>query len=122
MNSKTVVVVGASTKPDRYSNKAVRMLREYGYRVIPVHPVHKEIEGIPAVGSLELINEPVDTVSVYVGPARGAQLVPSFLTLHPRRVILNPGAESEELAHALLEQGIEVEYACTLVLLRTGSF
>jgi hypothetical protein len=98
------------------------MLREYGYRVIPVHPVQEEIEGIPAVASLELIHEPVDTVSVYVGPARGAQLAPGFLALHPRRVILNPGAESEELERALLEDGIEVECACTLVLLRTGSF
>jgi predicted CoA-binding protein len=98
------------------------MLREYGHRVIPVHPVHKEIEGIPATGSLELITEPVDTVSVYVSPARGTQLIPSFLTLHPRRVILNPGAESEELEHVLQERGIEVQRACTLVLLRAGSF
>lgn len=122
MISKTVVVLGASAEADSYSNKAFRMLREYGYSVIPVHPVHREIEGIPAIASLDLITEPVDTVSVYVGPARGAQLTRSFLALKPRRVILNPGAEARELESALLDHGIEVECACTLVLLRAGLF
>ena len=37
-------------------------------------------------------------------------------------VIFNPGAENKELKRALERDGIEVEEACTLVLLNTGQF
>ena len=43
---ETVAVVGASPKPDRYSNKAVNLLKVNGYNVIPVHPAVKEVNGI----------------------------------------------------------------------------
>ena len=33
-----VAVLGASRKPARYSNQAVRLLKTSGYRVIPIHP------------------------------------------------------------------------------------
>ena len=61
---KTTVVLGASVKPERYSNKALRMLREHGHTVIPVHPLHKEIEGIKAVPALSEIIGEIDTVTV----------------------------------------------------------
>ena len=47
-----VVVLGASPKPERYSNQAVCLLREMGYRVIPVHPRESHIEGIATVTNL----------------------------------------------------------------------
>ena len=43
---KRVVVMGASAKPDRYSNQAVRLLLENGHEVIPVHPKLDEVEGL----------------------------------------------------------------------------
>lgn len=41
-----VAVLGASTKPERYSNIAVYSLLEHGHEVIPVNPAHTEINGI----------------------------------------------------------------------------
>jgi predicted CoA-binding protein len=35
---KTIVILGASDNPDRYSNKAFRLLRERRYHVVPVNP------------------------------------------------------------------------------------
>lgn len=43
---ENVVVIGASAKPERYSNKAIRMLIEYGHTPIPVAPREEEIEGL----------------------------------------------------------------------------
>ena len=42
---ENVVVIGASPKQDRYSNKAIRMLTQYQHNPIPVAPGHREIEG-----------------------------------------------------------------------------
>ncbi|MFN8392522.1 MAG: CoA-binding protein [Bdellovibrionota bacterium] len=119
---KVTVVVGASPKPERYSNKAVRSLRAHGHRVIPVHPVHSAIEGLNTVARLDQIQVPIDTVTLYVSPDTGEKLVDDLVRLAPRRVIMNPGAESEKLELALSAAGIEVERACTLVLLSTGAY
>lgn len=119
--SETVAVVGASPNPERYSNQAIRLLHQHGHRVIPVNPAQSEIEGLKVAASLNDI-EHVDTVTMYVGPKHSGAFLPGLLALKPRRVIFNPGAENDELEQALSDAGIEVEEACTLVLLRTGQF
>ena len=119
---QTVVVLGASPKPERYSNKAVRLLLEHGHLVIPVHPAITEIESTPVVHALEHIEGPVDTLTVYLSPSISAPLQSDVLNLKPKRVIFNPGAENPELKQALERAGIAVEEACTLVLLNTEQF
>lgn len=120
--SQIVAVLGASHKPERYSNQAVRMLKEYGHEVIPVTPGRKEIEGLPVISDLQGINGPVDTLTVYVGPQRSGQMLDAIVGLKPGRVILNPGTESPELEQTLDQAGIPWMHACTLVMLRTKQF
>ncbi|MCA9783166.1 MAG: CoA-binding protein [Candidatus Delongbacteria bacterium] len=118
----TVVVLGASDKPERYSNRAVRMLLEHGHVVIPVHPSLQTVEGLTVVPSLARVPRPVDTLTVYVSPTIGATLEGPILALAPRRVIFNPGSEAPSLVPALEAAGIEVVQNCTLVMLGLGSF
>lgn len=117
-----VVVLGASPKSSRYSNRAVRMLKAHGYPVIPVHPRVAEIEGLPVAPGLETVVGPVHTLTLYVGPQRSRRLIQGIVDLAPGRVILNPGTESDELESALGEAGIGHLHACTLVMLSTGQF
>ena len=121
-DNETVVVLGASPKPERYSNQAVRTLVEHGHQVIPVHPMLKKIAGIPAVPSLTHIDGAVNTLTLYVGPKRGKELLQEMIDLQPDRVIMNPGTESDEIEDHLAGKGIAVLRACTLVMLRTGQF
>jgi predicted CoA-binding protein len=122
MAEKTVAVLGASNNPDRYSNKAVKLLLEHKYNVIPVNPKLDFIEGIKVVKTLGDIKKPVYTLSLYIGPERITPLIPDILNLKPQRVILNPGTESAELTNALKKANIAYLEACTLVLLNTGQF
>jgi len=119
---KSVVVIGASPKPERYSNMACRLLLKEGHVVLPVNPAFELIEGIPTKRRVEDITEDVDTVTMYVNADRSAQLAEAILALNPRRVIFNPGSESRDLAQVLSSRGVEVLEACTLVMLRTGQF
>ena len=119
---RNVAVLGASPKPERYSNKAIRLLASFDYRPIPVNPVYAEVEGMACFPSLAEIGEPVHTITLYVGPARSAPLIDEILAANPQRIIMNPGAENEDLAAAASGAGIEVVEGCTLVMLRTGLF
>jgi predicted CoA-binding protein len=121
-NNHTVVVVGASHKPERYSNRAVKMLKERNYHVIPIHPKLDRIEDIPVCHALDEIRERVDTLTLYIGPERLQPLMDKIVTLKPGRVIFNPGTEKAELQHRLDEAGIPWLAACTLVMLQTGQF
>ena len=117
-----VVVIGASHKPDRYSYKAIQALLNYGHEVIPVNPALKEVLGLQVVNSIADIKGSVDTVTLYVGPERLAQTADEIAALKPKRIIANPGAESEIMEKAAKKNGIDYEEACTLVLLSTGQF
>jgi len=117
-----VAVLGASNKPDRYSYKAVMLLRAKGHVPFPVHPSLPAVEDIPVHASLTAIPAEVDTLSVYLSAANQRAIEGEMLSSSARRVIFNPGAENPELAQALTRAGKEVVNACTLVMLSTGQF
>lgn len=117
-----VAVLGASPKEDRYSLKAMRLLKEHGHRPIPIHPAGHTVDGVTGLRSLSEIEQPVDTLTVYVNSKISNSQKDEILELNPRRVIFNPGAENEELAETLKNSGIEIVNACTLVMLTTGAF
>lgn len=121
-HERNVAVLGASSNPIRYSFRAVQMLAEKGYNVYPVHPSAKDVDGIACYPSLGDIRDPIDTITVYLSPPRSTPVVDDIVRAAPRRVILNPGAENDELQRKCEEAGIQVQRACTLVMLHTGQF
>lgn len=67
---ENVIVVGASSNEERYSNKAMKMLSDYRHTPIPVAPKDAEILGRTVYASVAAVPGPVDTVTLYVGPQR----------------------------------------------------
>ncbi|MEW6515520.1 MAG: ARMT1-like domain-containing protein [candidate division FCPU426 bacterium] len=118
----TVAVLGASAKPERTSHQAVLLLSQMGFDVFPVHPAISRIAGLTVYQCLSDIEAGLDTITVYLSPERSSALQMELLCARPRRVVFNPGAENPVLAKTLLDAGIEVLNACTLVLLQTGRF
>ena len=121
MSAETVAILGASDNPERYAFQALRLLRDHGHTVVPVHPALESVDGIPAVNSLSGVPA-ADTLTLYVGAARLPALTEEIVRLRPGRVIFNPGTESPEVQTALDAAGIPWIEACTLVMLRTGQF
>jgi len=117
-----VAVLGASNKPDRYSFKAVMLLKEKGHTPYPIHPILQAIDGIPVFASLRQVPVSLDVVTLHLGPANQVNVAEDIVQSQPRRVIFNPGAENPHLYERLQAAGIEAMNACTLVLLKTGQF
>ncbi|MES2617800.1 MAG: CoA-binding protein [Bacteroidota bacterium] len=117
------LVIGASEKRERYANMAVRSLVNHGRPVVALGSKPGQIENIPIVKSFgELPDVKIHTVSLYLNAMRQAAIYSSILALQPERVIFNPGTENPEFEDILIEKGIAIEEACTLVLLNTGQF
>jgi uncharacterized protein len=117
-----VVLIGASNKPDRYSYMALKRLLDAGYDVFPVHKIHKNIDGIKVYSSIKDIKVPIDTVTLYINSVVSSSMSDDIISANPRRIIFNPGAENHELQELAQSKGIETVFACTLVMLSTGSF
>ncbi len=119
---KIVAIIGASDKPERYANMAMHALKERGYDVVLVNPFKSQIEGQKCFKSVDEYDGEIDTVTLYVNPARFHDHVKDVIKAFPRRVIMNPGTEDEQHEKVLTDSGIKVERACTLVLLSQNLF
>jgi hypothetical protein len=70
-----------------------------------------------------LVFKEVDTITLYINPLHQKGYYDYILkTIKPRRIIFNPGTENRELERMAQANGIEVEEACTLVMLSTGQY
>ncbi|MCC6583456.1 MAG: CoA-binding protein [Chitinophagales bacterium] len=120
MNKKTVVI-GASAKQDRYSNRAVRMLQKNNHEVLALGFENAAIDNIPIETAWKNYDN-VDTVTLYINPQRQKEYYKYILDLKPKRIIFNPGTENHELEQLAFDNNIQPLEACTLVLLSTGQY
>ena len=115
------LVLGASTDPSRYANKAIQLLRAHHHEVIAVGKDEGHVADVNIIHEFP-VNEKVDTLTLYLNPERQKLYYNKILNLKPRRIIFNPGTENNELSQLAAQNGIATEDACTLVLLNTGQY
>jgi len=120
MNKKTLVL-GASTKPERYSNMAIRKLRNYKHDTV-AFGLREGLEHGVTIDTELIQYEAIDTVTLYLNPKRQEQYYNYIVSLKPNRVIFNPGTENPEFYKILEKNNIAFEVACTLVLLSTNQY
>ena len=121
MKNKKTLVLGATTKPDRYAFKAITMLVVKGHSVIAFGSNMGEVAGI-AIRTKNIPLKNIDTVTLYLNPVRQREYYNYIIETKPKRVIFNPGTENPEFYQLLQGNGIKVEVACTLVLLATNQY
>ncbi|AGA79231.1 CoA-binding protein [Echinicola vietnamensis] len=120
---KKTVIIGATSNPQKYAFLAAEMLQEHGQPFVPL-----SIHGGEVLGEniLDLKEKPavpdVHTVTLYINSSHQPEWENYLISLQPKRVIFNPGAENQSFKERLEAEGIEAVEACTLVMLRTGQF
>jgi len=118
---KATLVIGASDHPYRYAYRAVVQLNAYGHRVYAFGIDSGKIENT----EIETQWNPeweVDTVTLYINPTHQPEYYDKIVALKPKRVIFNPGTENSEFVKILMENNIEHEFGCTLVMLSIGEY
>jgi predicted CoA-binding protein len=119
--SKKTLVIGASENPERFAYKAVKSLLGKGYEVVAEGLRLGKIDSV-FISNEKKFYEDIDTITLYVGPKNQASWYEYIVSLNPKRIILNPGTESEELKTLAKENNIQIEEACTLVMLSIGNY
>jgi predicted CoA-binding protein len=119
------IVLGASPNSERYAYEAVHRLVANGHEVIPIGVR----QGKTATG-LDIINgkpeiKDVHTITLYISPDIQEDYYDYILnTLKPKRIIFNPGTENPAFGKLIKQAAypIEIEVACTLVMLSIGNY
>ena len=121
MAIKKTLVIGASTNPARYSYLAMEKLKRYGHPIVAVGRNAESINGTDILPGMPTLDG-IDTVTLYINPEVQKAYTDWIISLHPKRIIFNPGTENDELEQLAKSNGINTLEACTLVLLGTGQY
>ncbi|MDD3722152.1 MAG: CoA-binding protein, partial [Lutibacter sp.] len=93
---KKTLVIGASTNPNRYSYRAIQQLVAKGHSVIGIGKKEGEVNGVEITAN-KILYKDVDTVTLYLNKKNQQEFYNYIISLNPKRVLFNPGAENEEL-------------------------
>jgi predicted CoA-binding protein len=99
----------------------VNKLRKFGNDVVAIGRKKTKVADVN-IDTEKKEFENVDTVTLYLKPENQKEYYDYILSLHPKRIIFNPGAENQELFDIANSNNIKPLEACTLVLLGTNQF
>ncbi|MFB0919347.1 MAG: CoA-binding protein [Oscillospiraceae bacterium] len=105
MQQKVFAVVGDTLTEEKYACKIKNRLIENGYTV---YGVGKELVSLNEVG------ENVDIIDLCINPVKGLALIKEYEKPF-KCVVIQPGAESNELISYLSESGLPYIEGCLLV-------
>ena len=118
---KNTLVIGASTKKERYSYRVIEKLIDKNYKVYALGNKKGLIDDVIIYSNFKEFDN-IHTVTLYVSRKIQESYYDYILKLNPQRVIFNPGTENVHFAYILTKNFIKWENSCTLVLLSTNQY
>ena len=109
------VVIGDVSNKEKYAYKILEKFKEKGYTVVGVHP--KGGEGV--YKSLKEVPFKINAIDLCINSKLGIEYLREANELGIRNVLIQPGAESEEILIYCKENNINAIENCALVQLRS---
>jgi predicted CoA-binding protein len=106
--SKTIAVVGLSTRHHRPSYGVAEYLKGAGYKIIPVNPECGEVLGEKCYARLADIPDRVDIVDIFRRPEFVPEIVEGAITIGARCVWMQEGVIHAEAAERARQAGLLV--------------
>ena len=108
--TRTIALIGASDRPDRPSYNVMRVLQEWGYRVLPVNPqiTGEHVHGEYVWRELSQIGEPIDMVDIFRRPMAAGEAVDEAIAAGAKSVWLQIGVINVEAAARAEAAGLKV--------------
>ena len=112
LNFKNWVVVGDVLNSDKYAFRILSSLKDAGFNVVGVNPkdntgeVYKTIKEVP-------FN--IEVVDLCINPIKGLAILKDVQLMSLNKVLIQPGAESEDIISYFTENNIVAIEGCALV-------
>ena len=106
--SRTVAVVGLSSRHHRPSYGVTEYMKSAGYRIIPVNPRESEVLGEKSYARLEDIPEKVDIVNVFRRSEFVPEIADSAIRIGARAIWMQEGVIHHEAAERARRAGLLV--------------
>lgn len=107
-SSKTIAVVGLSSKRYRPSYGVTEYMQRNGYRIIPVNPLEREVLGEKAYAKLDDVREPVDIVDIFRRSEFVPEIVEAAIRIGAKCVWMQEDVVHEEAAARAQAAGLTV--------------
>jgi len=107
-NSRTIAVVGLSSRQHRPSFGVSQYMQSAGYRIIPVNPGETEVLGEKCYARLEDIPEQVDIVDIFRRSEFVPSIVDSAIRIGAAAVWMQEGVVHAEAAERARRAGLAV--------------
>jgi uncharacterized protein len=107
-SSKTIAVVGLSSKNFRPSFGVAQYLQSAGYRIIPVNPNESSILGEKCYARLEDITEKIDIVDIFRRSELVPEVVEGAIQIGARAIWMQEGVTNEPSAERARHAGLFV--------------
>jgi predicted CoA-binding protein len=111
---KTIAVVGLSPNPSRPSYGVSQAMRGFGYAIVPVHPLAREVLGARAYPRLAAVPIPIDLVNVFRRAEFIDGIVDECLRLGLKNLWIQEGIVNEPAAKRAVEGGMMVVMDCCI--------
>ena len=113
--SRTIAVVGLSSRRMRPSHGVAEYMQSAGYRIIPVNPNETEVLGEKCYAQLEDVSERIDIVDIFRRSEYVPDIVESAIRIGTRAVWMQEGVFHSAAAAQAREAGLFViEDSCIL--------
>src|SRR6202048_3864762 len=107
-SSKTIAVVGLSSKQFRPSFGVAQYLQSAGYRIVPVNPNESSILGEKSYARLEDITEKIDIVDIFRRSELVPEVVDGAIHIGARAIWMQEGVTNEPSAARARSAGLFV--------------
>lgn len=106
--SRTIAVVGLSSRPFRPSYGVAEYMQQAGYRIIPVNPHETEVLGEKCYARLEDIPVPIDIVDIFRRSEHVRPIVESAIQVGAKAIWMQEGVVDSEAAESARRAGLLV--------------
>lgn len=107
---KNWCVIGDVGNEKKYAYRILNKLKENGYNVVGVNS-----RGDGIYKSLSEVPYDIEVIDLCINPIRGIEFIKGVKELSINKVLIQPGAESEEILKFCNENNIEAIEGCALV-------
>lgn len=109
---KNWVVIGDVLNSEKYAHRILNSLKEHDFNAAGVHPNSND-ESV--YRSLKNVPYGIDVIDLCINPIQGEKVLIEAKELGIDKVLIQPGAQSEEILSFCKENGIIAIEGCALV-------